>query len=474
MSQSQSDKKNYARILNICKSITNIDVYINRFKKHFKVYRRDNSGTAANYLKGLFCCPKGEANMERIEEEVSGSEYRAYQHFISNSKWDWEGLQTHVAQEASDLLVSQKNRNNFPIGYIIDESSHLKKGKKSVGVSRQYAGVIGKVDNCQVGVYASLVNHTNAPLINERLFLPECWADDATRCEEATIPDDQIIHKTKPELALEMIKQDMDRGVVFDWVGGDGLYGHNTQLRDGLDALKLFYVLDLHKDEKVFLEQPTFAVPQKKTGRGRKPTRLQSNQESIRLDKLVQTLTEDHWKLEEIRDTTKGKLRLYVHKQTVWLWDGESEKTKKKTLIITKTTDKKPKIKYSISNGDLQQYTHKEYAYFVSQRYWVERTFDNAKNELGMSDYQVRKWQSWHTHHAIIMLASLYIETNMIEHREQVELLSFRDVRIMVVAQICQQQILFEKKAKQMVKRHKKRKVDMDYAARKQREKLKS
>ncbi|MDZ7776390.1 MAG: hypothetical protein U5L09_12700 [Bacteroidales bacterium] len=85
-------------------------------------------------------------------------------------------------------------------------------------------------------------------------------------------------------------------------------------------------------------------------------------------------------------------------------------------MIITKTTDKKPKIKYSISNGDLDGYTHKEYAYFVSQRYWVERSFDNAKNELGMSDYQIRKWQSWHTHHAIVMMASLYIATQLIEH----------------------------------------------------------
>lgn len=474
MSQSQSDKKNFEKILNSCNSIDNIELYGSKFKANFKVYRRDNSHTAINYLKGLFCCTKGQANMERMEEEVSNSEYRAYQHFISNSTWNWKGLQTQVAQEASLLFAQQKAKNKLPVGYIIDESAHLKKGKKSVGVGRQYAGVIGKVDNCQVGVYASLVNHTASTIINERIFLPKAWAESPDRCDEAKIPEEHRAFRTKPELALTMIKQDIERGVAFDWIGGDGLYGHNTELCAGLDDLGCFYVLDVHKDEKVFLEEPTFSIPPSKPGKGRKPTKLQPNIQPIRLDKFAASMTGEKWKLEEIRDAVKGKLMLYVHKQCIWTWDGKSEKAKKKVLIITKTTDKKPKIKYSISNGNLDEHTHKEYAYFVSQRYWVERSFDNAKNELGMSDYQIRKWQSWHTHHAIVMMASLYIATQLIEHQQEVSLLSFRDVRIILVANICATQIEMENKARQMQKRHKKRQADIDISYHKQKEKLKS
>ena len=121
--------------------------------------------------------------MERMEEQVENSEYRAYQHFISNSKWDYEGLQEQVAQNTSKLMCHQKALNHLPVGYIVDESAHLKKGTKSVGVSRQYAGVIGKVDNCQVGVYASLVNGESASIINERIFLPNAWINDSARCE---------------------------------------------------------------------------------------------------------------------------------------------------------------------------------------------------------------------------------------------------------------------------------------------------
>ncbi|MDC0584264.1 IS701 family transposase [Bacteroidales bacterium] len=440
---------------------------------NFKVYRRDNTQTAINYLKGLFFCSKGEANMERMEEEISDSEYRAYQHFISNSTWDWEGLQKQVAQETSALLVQQKLKNNLPIGYIVDESAHLKKGTKSVGVSRQYAGVIGKVDNCQVGVYASLVNKTSASLINERIFLPKTWTDDKSRCKEAKVPKEHQSFKTKPQLALEMIKQDIERGITFDWMGGDGLYGHNTELCNGLDELNCFYVLDVHKDEKVYLQEPGFYIPESKSGKGRKAIKLHPDVEPVRLDKLIKSLPVESWSTEEIRDTVKGKLILWVYKSTVWTWDGKSKKAKKRVLIITKTTDSKPKTKYSLSNGESDNYTHKEYAYFVSQRYWVERSFDNAKNELGMSDYQIRKWQSWHTHHAIVMMASLYITTQLIEHQDNVPLLSFRDARILLVANICATQVEIEEKAIQMHKRHKKRKADILRRFCKQKEKLK-
>ena len=467
MSKFQSVKK----ILNFIKySISGrcIDNFVNKYKTSFLSYRFDNSPVAINYLKGLLSCPKGEANMERMEEYVVDSEYRAYQHFISNSKWDYEGLQSQVAQDTSKLLNQQKEFNGQPVGYIVDESAHLKKGKKSVGADRQYAGVIGKVDNSQVGVYASLVNGPSASIINERIFLPKSWTKDSSRCEEAKIPIEFRTYKTKPELALDMIKQDIARGVHFDWVGGDGLYGHNTKLCNGLDEIDLFFVMDVHKDEKVFLQEPIFQVPEAKKGPGRKPTKLKSDICSIRLDKIQKEIPLNNWKSENIRDTVKGKLRLLVYKKKVWTWDRKSSKAKERILIITKTTNLKPKIKYSISNGDMEAYSHREFAYFVSQRYWVERSFDNAKNELGMSDYQIRKWQSWHTHHAIIMLASLLITTKLIETKKEIPLLSFKDARILIVTQICTTQIDLEQKIIQMQKRHVKRKADIDWNYNKQ------
>lgn len=126
--------------------------------------------------------------MERMEEEVEGSDYRRYHHFLSHSPWDHVAVIRQVAQEASTIFREHRVCQGTPTGYLIDESAHVKKGRASVGGSRQYAGVVGKVDNSQVGVYASLCNDTRTTLINARLFLPECWADDPQRCEQADIP----------------------------------------------------------------------------------------------------------------------------------------------------------------------------------------------------------------------------------------------------------------------------------------------
>jgi SRSO17 transposase len=107
--------------------------------------------------------------------------YRSYQHFITNSDWDYQGILTKVAKDTSQVLQDNKAISNQPIGLIIDESAHLKKGEKSVGVSRQYAEVAGKVENAQVGVYLSMVNDHRAALINERLFVPKKWINDKNR-----------------------------------------------------------------------------------------------------------------------------------------------------------------------------------------------------------------------------------------------------------------------------------------------------
>lgn len=408
--------------------------------------------------------------MERIAEENPESEYRAYQHFISNSNWDCTGLQKSLALDCSELLFLHKIKSKKPTGYIIDESAHLKKGKKSVGVSRQYAGIIGKVDNCQIGVYSSLINEKYTSIINQRLFLPEKWTKDSRACEQAGIPKSCQKYKTKPELAIEMIKQDIARGVKFDWIGGDGLYGHSTQLCHALDDLEQFFVLDVHKSETVYLEEPVISIPKKQGKRGRNPSKLKADRQAISLAEFIKNLALNDWKLEYIRDSTKGKLHLYVYKKTVWTWDKKEDKARKRTLIITKKRGKKSKIKYSLSNGTEQAYTHQEYAYFVAQRYWVERSFDNAKNELAMSDFQTRKWKAWHHHHSLMLLASLFIMKQQIDNQEEVPLLSFRDARILIILHVFGTQEEIELRLKQMEKRHQKRKYDIERCFKKQKE----
>ena len=137
--------------------------------------------------------------MERIAEVVPESNEQALQHFISNSFWDERPVLGQVAFDANRELGGHTDS-----ALLIDESGITKKGNKSVGVARQWNGRMGKVDNCQVGVFAVLSRGTRATLVDKRLYLPEEWIKDPKRCTEAKIPIDQQILKSKAQLALEI------------------------------------------------------------------------------------------------------------------------------------------------------------------------------------------------------------------------------------------------------------------------------
>ena len=464
MMKTQSDKKIFKNSISRCKSVKYYSNYLHGFKSSFQIANYNRLDVADLYIQGLLKLEKGKANMERMAEEIPDSEYRLYQHFITHSNWDAQEVFGKVSKNASVLLEGCKAESKKPTGLIVDESAHLKKGDQSVGVSRQYAGIIGKVDNCQVGVYASLVNDNRAGLIGERLFLPKSWTQDKARCKKAGIPPDQTLFKTKPQLALDIIDEMIADKIEFDWVGGDGLYGHNTALREELDSRGLLFVLDVHKDEKVFLSCPTFAIRNKKGKKGRPSTKLKPNISPVRLDKYVDDLEGQDWsKATKIRKTQKGWKKQKIHIQAVWIQEGKDNQVKERTLIITQSIDgKKREFKYSVSNAKSEEYTALEFAYFQGQRYWVERTFDDAKNELGMSDYQTRKWNSWHHHHSLVFMAAGFLLKQKIEHEQEAPLMSVRDARILMIVGLFGSKQEFDLRLNQMEIRHKVRQKDID------------
>lgn len=463
MSQVLSDKKNLPKNVYFIDNQENtINIFLLKYGESFIVHRANNISKAYSYLLGLLKCEKNHTNMERMVEQVPELAYHQYHNFLSESKWDSQAVNNRTALETSDLLAQCKTKSGKPTGFIIDESSHLKKGKNSVGVARQYAGVSGKVDNCQVAVYGSLCNEDHVSIIDVRLFLPEKWTNDKERCNKAGIPVSEQIFQTKPQKALSIIKSNVKLGVKFDWIGGDGLYGHNTELTHGLDKENLFYVLDVHKDELIYLEEPTISVPPRKGEKGKMPTKLKADKTASRIDDYCKSLTDEQWGKVRIRKTTKGWKYVFAHSVTIWHWDGIEGNARRRTLIITRTQETNPKIKYSFSNGGIEQYTKEEYAYFQCSRYWVERSFDDAKNELGLSGYQVRKWNAWQHHQSLTMMASLYMLTLKVARKPEYEMMSLRDTRIMIIAQLFSDQETVAKLHYQMLIRHKNRKRDID------------
>jgi len=430
----------------------------NEYNQLFRVYRKSSTQVAHEYLSGLLQCEKGHKNMERMVESVTDSNYKRYVHFLSVSEWDSVAVNQATMKGADKVIREQKKRSGRPTGLTVDETSHLKKGKKSVGVSRQYAGVVGKVDNCQVSVHASLSNEKFCTLIGTELFLPEVWTQDKSRCEKAGVPETKQKYLTKPKLALKLIKEAIEAGVEFDFIGGDGLYGHNAELTRSLDELAQFYVLDVHKDELVFLSEPTFSVPARKSSRGRPPTALKPDIQPIQLQDYIKTLSTGDFTREQIRKTAKGWKYAMVHTVTVWHWDGKENAAKKRTLVITRSE----KVKYSLSNGDKDQYSNNEWAYFQCSRYWVERCFDDSKNELGMSGYQVTGWLAWQHHMALVMMAGYYILKMKLDQQDEMPLMSVRDARLLVIAVLFATQKEVDLCLNQIRFRHKQRQEDID------------
>ena len=150
---------------------------------------------------------------------------------------------------------------------VIDESSLPKKGKKSVGVARQWCGRLGKVDNCQVGVYASLVLGSSVTLADYRLYLPQEWIDDRKRCKSAGVPD-EITFKSKSQLALDIVHHARSIGIRYAWVGVDGGYGKEPQFLKTLDDQGEQFVADVHKNQSIYLEDPCPYIPEKQGAKG--------------------------------------------------------------------------------------------------------------------------------------------------------------------------------------------------------------
>jgi SRSO17 transposase len=438
--------------------------YLYDYGDVLKTKTRDTSVLAEHYISGLLHTERGKGNIERMLEEVAiddvGESYQQVQQFITDSPWDALEVMEKVAGDISSLYASQPAYQEHEVGYIIDESAHLKKGTQSVGVARQYAGVIGKVDNCQVGVYASLVWQSQTSLINTRLYLPECWTEDDRRCENAGIPEANRLHMTKPQLGLAMLKADMAAGVRFGWVGGDGLYGHGYEFSYGVDDLGLTFLFDVHCDQAVYLEAPEIAVPEKKPGRGRAPTRPKTDAQSVTVTAYQEGLREGDWQEIAVRDTTKGVLTLAMHVRRVWVWDQQELQARCWTLVISRNKADN-RLKYSLSNADVETTPIEQFAYRQAQRYWVERSFQDAKSELGMSDYQVRKWTGWYHHMALVMLAMAFIVRERLVNRTEYPLLSCRDVRLLIIAFLTNDRTLIDKRLEQMKKRHKQRDRDI-------------
>ena len=225
-----------------------------------------------NYLQALLVQSGERRNAENLSETVPASA-RAMQRFLAEARWDDDAVIRRLQEYLGPKLADSQ------AVWVFDGSDFPKQGVKSVGVARQYCGRLGKVANCQAGMFLAYVSPLDRALVDKRLYLPEIWTSDPERCAAAGVAEDRRSYRSKTELALEMLERAMELGHLrAGWVAGDDAFGMSPSFRDALAALGMRYVLDVPANTPVWPLEPVWTSPEYQgSGRPRKP-RLRDGQ----------------------------------------------------------------------------------------------------------------------------------------------------------------------------------------------------
>ena len=376
-----------------------LDSFLDRYVPLFG--RPENYEHARQFVQGLLA--GGERrNVENIAEQVDGGEVRTLQKFIAQGAWKDDAVLAELRGDVAECWGDEDALLN------VDETGFPKKGTKSVGVKRQYAGILGRTDNCQVAVFVNYATARGHVLLDRRLFLPEEWAADRPRRREAGVPEN-VVFRTKPELALEMVQAAVDEGVPFRWVGGDCLYGDSPTFVQGVRALGKWYVLDTSRDARVWTSEPQLRRLGNSGARGGRPrTRVRARQKPQTVGQIIEQIPSTAWKRMSVGQGSQGP-RVYEYAElTVWFSEEGSPAAEAERLLVRRSPGQEAEIKVQRSNAPAAIPLLK-LAQVGGGRLTIEEDFQCGKGECGLDEYETRGWHGWHHHTALSMLALWFL-----------------------------------------------------------------
>jgi SRSO17 transposase len=362
--------------------------------------RREAQQRSGQYLQGLIVQQTDRRNAENVAEAVEGATPRTLQRFLTEAPWDDGAVIDRVQETLAPLLVAPD------AVFILDDTGFPKQGTHSVGVARQYSGTMGKVGNCQVGVFLAYASSRGHALVDRRLFLPEQWSDDRERCGAAGVPED-VQHETKPTVGLALLAAARQRGHLQSrWVTADAGYGEVPTFRDALDADGWWYVLEVPSTTRVFLQAARAAVPAW-SGRGRRPTRLRLvDGEPPTVTVAATAATVSTWETLTVTEGAQGPRQYQFWRQRVWeCRDGVPGP--ERWLLLRRNLDGS-ELKYALANA-APETPLLTLAQVEAFRWPVETGFQQYKGETGLDEYEVRSWRAWHHHTALALVAGAFL-----------------------------------------------------------------
>lgn len=344
------------------------------------------TGRVLAYLKGLLS-PTKRKNGWQLAEQAGEKNPDGIQRLLNNALWDADA----VRDDLREYVVEHMGDENAVL--VVDETGFLKKGSKSVGVKRQYSGTAGRIENCQIGVFVAYASSQGHTLLDRELYLPKEWAEDAERRKEAGVPE-KVQFATKPQLARKMLERALSAEVPCKWVTADEIYGGDRRLRIWLEQQEQAFVLAVTSNEPLWCN----------IGRGPRQERVSA---------MVASIQDDEWQRLSAGDGAKGP-RLYdwarvALERLTWLtWLGEDEVRWEHWLLVRRSIEKPEELAYYVVfcpiGTDLQ-----ELVQVAGQRWTIEESFEITKDEVGLDEYEVRRWTGWYRHITLAMLAQAYL-----------------------------------------------------------------
>jgi SRSO17 transposase len=349
------------------------------------------------YLRGLLVGGDDRRNAENLAEHVDGATARTLQRFLSEAPWSADRVIGYIQEDVAPLLAEPD------AVFVVDETGFAKQGTKSVGVARQYSGTLGKVGNCQIGVFLGYASARGHALIDARLYLPEEWTDDRDRCRAAGVPD-EVGFATKPAQALAMVRQARSAGhLQARWVTGDEVYGGNPGFRDALHDDGFWYLLEVPTTTGVCPvtgaapTTPLLAGPWRQRDDLGRPTTI---------GELAEGLPAAQWQTLTIGLGAQGP-RVYQFAQQRVREFRAGVLGRELTAVFRRNPDGTERKLY-LTNAPpgvplllLGQ--------VASRRWTIETGFEQTKGEVGLDEYEVRSWRGWHHHVALALLAGLFL-----------------------------------------------------------------
>lgn len=386
---------------------TSVSERLASFMRPFLVnYRRhEQESHAVAVVQGL-CSDLENKNGESIAY-LFELDRKVIQHFLGESPWDDEPLRT----ELSDQVGAELGEPDGVIAF--DPSAFPKSGKQSVGVARQWCGRLGKIDNCQVGVYLGYVSSKGHALVDVDLYLPKEWTGDNGRMKRAGVPKDRQRYRTRHAMCLELLDRHGDR-LPHAWITGDDELGRPAGFRQELRDRNERYLLAVPCNTTIRdLEIP--APEYSGTGRPAK-------RPSQRVDRWVASRSDDAWTVIDVRDGEKGPLTVETLKRRVETGKRGRATVAQEMLVVIRYKDRDSavvKTDYHLSNASPET-SLAEFCRAAKAEHRIEECLQRAKGETGLADYEVRNWIGWHHHQTLSLLASwfLNVETRRAEKKD--------------------------------------------------------